>query len=98
MSEIKFRIPADDKLMLVDAAERAGLTVSDMLRRAGRAAATGRIASRSVLSDLVRVRAAANKLATLLDNSSADATLVAECKAVTEDLRAIVANHLVDVR
>lgn len=98
MSEFKFRISPEEKQIFANAAERAGITVSDLMRRAGRAAVTGRIASRSVLSDLVRVRSVANKLITLMDASNADPALVAECKAVAEDLRVIVADHLADVR
>lgn len=64
---IKFRIATDDKQVISDAADRAGVTVSELLRRAGRAAASGRIASRAVLMDLVSIRSAANRLATLAD-------------------------------
>jgi NADPH:quinone reductase-like Zn-dependent oxidoreductase len=43
---IKFRVAAGDKLLIANAATKAGTTVSELLRRAGRAAASGRIASR----------------------------------------------------
>jgi uncharacterized protein (DUF1778 family) len=85
---IKFRIAAGDKQLIANAATKAGTTVSELLRRAGRAAASGRIASRSVLSDLVLIRTAANRLATLMDTPNAEPAVIAACvKATAEDLR-----------
>ena len=59
---IKFRIPAGDKDLLVNGANDAGTTLSDLLRRAGKAAVKGRIASRPLLADLVYLRSLANRL------------------------------------
>jgi hypothetical protein len=96
---IKFRIAADDKQVISDAAERAGMTVSELLRRAGRAAASGRIASRAVLTDLVSIRSAANRLATLADTPNVDPAAVrAAVKTAADDLRAIAARHLSTIR
>lgn len=51
MSEIiKFRVSADEKHKFIDAAQGAGMTLSDLLRRAGKAAVAGRIASRPILA------------------------------------------------
>jgi uncharacterized protein (DUF1778 family) len=96
---IKFRVADGDKLLIANAAARTGTTVSELLRRAGRAAASGRIASRSVLSDLVLIRTAANRLATLVDAPDADpAVIAASVKATADDLRAIAARHLANVK
>jgi len=96
---IKFRVADGDKLLIANAAERAGITVSELLRRASRAAISGRIASRSVLSDLVLIRTAASRLATLVDAPDADpAVIAASVKATAEDLRAIAARHLANIR
>jgi|UPI00036DCE73 uncharacterized protein (DUF1778 family) len=96
---IKFRVAAADKRLIADAAARAGTTVSELLRRAGRAAASGRITSRPMLSDLVLVRTAANRLATLMDAPDADpAVIAARVKETVEDLRAIAARHLANIR
>jgi len=96
---IKFRVDAGDKELIAKAAAKAGTSVSELLRRAGRAAACGRIASRSVLSDLVLIRTAANRLTTLADAPDADPAAIAACvKATAEDLRAIAARHLANVR
>lgn len=100
MSElIKFRIRADEKQILSEAADRAGMTLSEMLRRAGRAAAAGRIAPRAVLTEFALIRTAANRLVSLAEAPETDAAALAACiKATAEDLRAIVARHLADVR
>ena len=96
---IKFRVASGDKQLIANAATKAGTTVSEFLRRSGRAAASGRIASRSVLSDLVLIRTAANRLATLVDAPDADpAVIAASVKATAEDLRAIAARHLANIR
>jgi hypothetical protein len=96
---IKFRIDSDEKQRIMKAAERAGISTSDLLRRAGRAAASGRIASRAVLLDLVSIRAAANRLAAMVDNPDADpAAVAAGVKAAVADFRQIAARHLGDVR
>ena len=96
---IKFRIDADEKQRIMKAAERAGISTSDLLRRAGRAAASGRIASRAVLSDLVLIRAAANRLAAMVDNPDTDpAAVAAGVKASVANFRQIAARHLGDVR
>jgi uncharacterized protein (DUF1778 family) len=96
---VKFRIRADDKRLLSEAADKAGVTLSEMLRRAGRAAAAGRIAPRAVLTDLVLIRTAANKLASLADTPDADpAVLVACAKSTADDLRTIATRHLANIR
>jgi hypothetical protein len=96
---IKFRLAADEKRRIMAAADRAGITASDLLRRAGRAAASGRIASRAVLSDLVLIRTTANRLAAMVDNPDADpAAVAAGVKAAVGDFREIVSRHLRDVR
>jgi hypothetical protein len=64
---IKFRVAAGEKLRFVNAAQTAGMTVSDLLRRAGKAAIAGRIASRPVLADLVYIRAMASRTLTRFD-------------------------------
>jgi hypothetical protein len=96
---IKFRIDADEKRRIMAAADRAGITASDLLRRAGRAALSGRIASRAVLSDLVLIRATANRLAAMIDDPTVDPTVVAAgVKAAVDHFRQIAARHLGDVR
>ena len=100
MSElIKFRIRGDEKQVLSEAADRAGMTLSEMLRRAGRAAAAGRIAPRAVMTDFALIRTAANRLASLAEAADADSAAVLACmKATAEELRAIAARHLANVR
>jgi hypothetical protein len=96
---IKFRVAADDKLVINEAAGRAGLTVSELLRRAARAAASGRIASRAVLTDLVTIRTAANRLAALAETPNLDPRAMATAvKIAADDLRAITARHLATVK
>ncbi|WP_315766304.1 MULTISPECIES: plasmid mobilization protein [unclassified Bradyrhizobium] len=96
---IKFRLRPEEKQLLTEAAERAGMTVSEMLRRAGRAAAAGRIAPRAALTDFALIRTAANRLASLADAPETDAAAITACiKATAEDLRAIAARHLANVR
>jgi hypothetical protein len=96
---IKFRVDADEKRRIMAAADRAGITASDLLRRAGRAAVSGRIVSRAVLSDLVLIRATANRLAAMIDDPAVDQTKVAAgVKAAVDDFRQIAARHLGDVR
>lgn len=96
---IKFRVDAGEKQRIINAAQNAGISTSDLLRRAGRAAAAGRIASRAVLSDLVLIRATANRLAAIVDDSAADpAAVAAGVKAAVADFRQIAARYLGDVR
>lgn len=96
---IKFRVAADEKQRIMAAAERIGISTSDLLRRAGHAAASGRIASRTVLSDLVLIRATANRLAAMVDNPDVDPVVVAaSVRAAVDDFRQIAARHLGDVR
>jgi hypothetical protein len=52
-----------------------------------------------MLSDLVLVRTAANRLATLVGAPDADPAVIAACvKETAEDLRAIAARHLANIR
>ena len=98
-AHIKFRVTADEKRAIVDAARKADVTVSVMLRRAGRAFAGGRIASRSVLDDLVAIRSAANALAAVAADPAADALQIALIAKNTADaLREIAARHLAIVK
>jgi uncharacterized protein (DUF1778 family) len=98
-SVIKFRVGDDEKLMLANAAHQAGISISDLLRRAGRAAVAGRIASRPLLADLVSIRRAANRLAALADAPTADPTVMAAAvKSTADDLRAIAARHLSTIK
>jgi hypothetical protein len=76
---IKFRVRADEKQILSEAVGKAGMTLSNMLRRTGRAAAAGRIAPRAVLTDLVLIRTAANRLASLANASEADPAAIVAC-------------------
>jgi hypothetical protein len=96
---IKFRVTDDEKRSFVEAARKADVTVSALLRRAGRAFAGGRIASRSVLDDLVVIRSAANALAAVAGDPGADPAQVAMIAKNTADaLRAIAARHLAMVK
>ena len=96
---IKFRVDADEKQRIVAAANRAGISTSDLLRRAGRAAMSGRIASRAVLSDLVLIRTTANRLAAMVDDPAADpAVVTAGVRAAVDDFRQIDERHLGDLR
>jgi hypothetical protein len=95
---VKFRIRAEEKEALSEAADRAGVTISELLRRAGRAAAAGRFAPRGVLSEFVLIRTAANRLASLAETHDANPTVAACIKATAEDLRAIAGRHLADLR
>jgi hypothetical protein len=92
---IKFRVAAGEKLLFVKAAQNAGLTLSDLLRRAGKAAIAGRIASRPILADLVHIRAMANHLDALCAAPGGDpAQIAAGIKCAAESLRTIAARHL----
>jgi hypothetical protein len=96
---IKFRVTADEKRSLVSAAREADVTVSALLRRAGRAVIGGRIASGPVLVDLVAVRRAANLLAAIADDATAEPEKIAAAmKAAANDLRKIAARHLATVK
>ncbi len=95
---IKFRVDPDEKRRIMAAADRAGISASDLLRRASRAAVAGRIASRSVLSDLTIIRAAANRLAAMVESPDVDPAIAAGVKAAVDDFREIAARHLRDVR
>lgn len=96
---IKFRVDADEKRRIMAAADRAGISTSDLLRRAGRAATSGRIASRAVLSDLMLIRATANRLAAMVDDPAANLVAIAAgVKAAADDFRRIAARHLGDLR
>jgi hypothetical protein len=96
---IKFRVTPDEKKSFVEAAREADVSVSSLLRRAGRAVISGRVASRSVLVDLVAVRTAANALAVVAADPAADPSHVANTAKSTADvLREIAARHLVHVR
>ena len=96
---IKFRVTADEKKAIVDAAHKADVTVSALLRRAGRAFAGGRIASRSVLDDLVAIRSAANALAAVASDPGADPLQVVMIAKNTADaLREIAARQLAVVK
>ena len=95
---VKFRIRAEEKEALSEAADRAGVTISELLRRAGRAAAAGRFAPRGVLREFVLIRTAANRLASLAETHDANPTVAACIKATAEDLRAIAGRHLADLR
>jgi len=92
---IKFRVAAGEKLQFAKAAQNAGMTLSDLLRRAGKAAVAGRIASRPVLADLVHIRSMANHLDALCAAPGSNpAEVAAEIKSAAESLRAIAARHL----
>jgi hypothetical protein len=92
---IKFRVTDDERKSFFDAARKADVTVSVLCRRAGRAFASGRIASRSVLDDLVAIRSAANALAAIAGDPKADPADVALIAKNTADaLREIAARHL----
>ena len=92
---IKFRVARDDKTALFNAAQAAGMTVSDLMRRAGKAAIKGRIASRPILVDLAHVRSTANRLDALAGSADGDAAEIStQIKAAAEALRAIVRRHL----
>jgi hypothetical protein len=96
---IKFRVTPGEKQSFVDAARVAEMSVSSLLRRAGRAVISGRVASRSILVDLVAVRAAANALAVVATDPAADRAHVANtAKNIADVLREIAARHLVHVR
>jgi hypothetical protein len=98
-SLIKFRVTEDEKKSLFDAAKEADQSVSSILRRAGRAVIGGRVASRSVLLDLVAVRTAANALASAAANPTIDPSqMAAIAKTTAETLREIASRHLADVR
>ena len=98
-SLIKFRVTDDEKESFVKAAHTAEVTVSAMFRRAGRAFARGRIATRSMLDDLVAIRSIANALATVVNDPAADPVHVAtSVKNATDALREIVARHLALVK
>lgn len=92
---IKFRVASGEKLMFTNAAQSAGMTLSDLLRRAAKAAVAGRIASRPVLSDLVHIRSVANRLDALSATCGSDPIQVAaEIKNAAVALRAIAERHL----
>jgi hypothetical protein len=96
---VRFRIDADEKRRIMAAAARNGMSISDLLRRASRAAVSGRIASRAVLSDLVLIRTTANRLAAAVDNPDADvAAVIAGVMTAVEDFRRIAARHLGETR
>lgn len=92
---IKFRMAAGEKVQFVKAAQSAGMTISDLLRRAAKAAIAGRIASRPVLADFVHIRSMANDLDALCPIFGGEhAELEAEIKNAAASLRAIAARHL----
>jgi hypothetical protein len=92
---IKFRVPAGDKDLFVNCARNAGMTVSDLLRRAGKAAINGRIASRPVLADLVHLRSVANRLDAIAEVAGGGAVEIStEIKAAAQSLRIIARRHL----
>ena len=92
---IKFRVARGEKTALSNAARLAGMTVSDLMRRAGKAAIKGRIASRPILVDLAHVRSTANRLDALAAIAGGDAVEIStEIKAAAEALRVIVRRHL----
>jgi len=76
------------------AAKAGGFTTSDMLRRAAKAAVSGRIASRPVLSDLVYIRSIAHRLDALAAAAGRGGRVAAEIKTAAEDLRKIACRHL----
>lgn len=89
---IKFRVPAGDKDLFVNAAKDAGTTVSDLLRRAGKAAIRGRVASRPLLADLVHLRSVANRLDSIAEVVRGSASI--EIKAAAGALRTIYHRHV----
>lgn len=92
---IKFRVPVGHKELFAKAAQDAGMTISELLRRAAKAAVAGRIASRPVLADLVYLRTMANHLDSLAAIAGNDAVGVsAAVKDAAETLRAITRRHL----
>lgn len=96
---IKFRVTADEKATLISAARKAEVTVSSLLRRAGRAVTGGRVASRSILNDLVAIRAAANALADVASDPASEPERLADAaKKTAKFLRDIASHHLDQVR
>lgn len=96
---IKFRVTIDEKRSIEKAAEAADLTVSAVLRRAGRAVIAGRIPSRNVVADLVAMRHAANALAAMADNPNAKPDEIADAvRATAKDFHLIASRHLSNVR
>jgi hypothetical protein len=90
---IKFRVPVGHKELFSKAARDAGMTISELLRRAARAAVAGRIASRPVLLDLVYIRSMANRLDALAAVAGDDVVGIS-IKDAAETLRAIARRHL----
>lgn len=96
---IKFRVTPEEKDLLVEAARVAEVTVSSLLRRAGRAVIGGRVASTSILVDLVALRTVANALAVVASDPAVDRSHLASTAISTVDaLREISGRHLADVR
>ncbi|MET4449499.1 hypothetical protein ABIB75_007813 [Bradyrhizobium sp. GM2.2] len=91
---IKFRVPTGDKDAFANAAKAGGVTLSDLLRRAAKAAITGRIASRSVLTDLIFVRSLSHRLDAVASIANSDPRVSAEIKAAAASLRQIARRHL----
>lgn len=96
---IKFRVTVDEKRSIERAAAAADLTVSAVLRRAGRAVVAGRIPSRNVVADLVAMRYAANELAVLAENPNSNLNAVADAvRATAKEIHLIASRHLSNVR
>ncbi|SRR6266404_2968336 len=92
---IKFRVSAGQKEQFSEAARAAGMTISELLRRAAKAAVAGRIASRPVLADLAYLRSMANRLDVLAAVAGDDAVGIStEIKDAAETLRTIARRHL----
>lgn len=92
---IKFRVPSGHKELFSTAARDAGMTVSELLRRAAKAAVAGRVASRPVLVDLVYIRSIANRLDALAATAGGDGFRIStEIKDAAETLRGIARRHL----
>lgn len=92
---IRFRLTRAEKAQIEHAAQRCATSVSALLRRTARAAASGRQPDRHVLTDFAAVRRTANHLLSLSENSSVIPEQIArEMRDAAAELREIVARHL----
>ena len=95
---VKFRIRAEEKEALSEAADRAELRFPSFCDAQAVPRLRAGLRRAEFLREFVLIRTAANRLASLAETHDANPTVAACIKATAEDLRAIAGRHLADLR
>jgi uncharacterized protein (DUF1778 family) len=96
---LKLRITAEQKATLCKAADREGLALSSLVRRASLLAAKGRIGDEAIRTDMLTIRRAANGLdAQLAALATAPPEAIAQMRALLGEMRKVASIYVTAAR